>query len=287
MTVPETQPAEAATLTSLTENQMAEWRREQGRHVVEHEGRWWWASRAGFYRPIHLLARLRADEAERPTAACWGFHATLRDEDAERANAILPTHRVTDLDAFDESHLSSNRRYQLRKARRLVELLHLTGPTLLREQGHEVVRSAVERTGFGDAKSSENYVRDVEISLRPNRRFVLAGVSDGTLAGYVEGYAVGSVAYLEDLLIATEALTTNVSSALQFEFAQAARRAAGIRELVHGIRAPDDEKLTMYKERLGFPVQPVPAKVSMLPGAARIIRWRAPASFYRLTGILA
>jgi hypothetical protein len=284
VTESETRPAEQATLTPLTEDELAEWRREQGRHVVRHKARWWWASRPGFYRPIHPLARLALDEVDRPTPACWGYHATIRDEDAGHANASLPTHRVTDLDAFDESHLSSNRRYQLRKARRLVELVQLTGPTLLREQGREVVRSAVSRTGFGDVPSEEAYVHDVEVSMRPGRRLLLAGLQDGMLAGYVEGYAVGGVAYLEDLVVRTEALTTNVATALQFELVYAAKRTQGVKEVVHGIHAPDDPELTQYKERLGFPVQPVPARMSLLPGAAAVMRRVAPMALYRMTG---
>jgi hypothetical protein len=283
----QTRPAADATLTPLTEEELADWRRDQGRRVVRHRSRWWWASRPGFYRPIHLLARLSAAEATRPTPACWGFHATLRDEDASAANAALPAHRVTDLGSFDESHLSSNRRYQLRKARRLTTIVQLTGPRLLEEQGHAVHASSIERTGFGDVKPRDAYVHDVSVSLRPRRRFVLAGLVDGRLAAYVEGYAAGTVAYLEDLVIATDALTTNVSTALQFEFVYAAQRTPGIDEVVHGIHAPDDPQLTMYKERLGFPVQPVPARMSMLPGATVLMRKRAPDAFYRMTGVLA
>ena len=263
---------------------MAGWKRDLGERVVRHKGRWWYAARPGFYRPVHHLARLSADQATRPARTCWGFHASLRDEDASRANSSYPTHRVTNLAEFDESHLSSNRRYQLRKARRLAELVHVSGPRLLLEQGYDVLRSAVERTGHGRVPSREAYTGEVECSLRPGRRFVLAGLVDGRLAGYIEGHAVDGVGYLGELWVATEALRTNVSSALQFEFALVCQRSEGISELVHGVEAKHDEKLTMFKERLGFPVNPVPARISMLPGAGPVIRRLAPSSYYRLTG---
>lgn len=277
-------PAAEATLTSMTEDEMAAWRREQGSRVVRHRGRWWWEIRRGFYRPIHTLARLRAEEATRPAPAAWGFHATLRDDDAAAANTALPAHRIANLDEYDEEALASKRRYELRKARSLVELVVLRDPWLLLEQGYEVMRSSIERTGFGRLPSREEFAADVECSVVPGRRFVLAGLIDGDLAGYAECFAVDGVAYYEEMRVRTEALPTNISKALMVEFALICKRSDQIRELMNGVIAPDDETLTAHKERLGFPVAPVPARVSMLPGARLAIRLLAPSSYYRLTG---
>src|SRR3954447_12884380 len=51
--------------------------RELGREVVLHRGRWWVRVVPGFYQPVHLLARMRPDEATRPTLRCWGLRASL------------------------------------------------------------------------------------------------------------------------------------------------------------------------------------------------------------------
>jgi hypothetical protein len=266
---------------------MAAWRRALGRRVVESRGRWWWETHRGFYRPVHLLARLRADEVRRPARPCWGIHASLRDEDAAEANAALPVHRVPDLGAFDEANLSSNRRAQLRKARRLCELAQVADPRFLAEHGYEVLRSTFERTGYAPAgrlPTRDAYARELEVSLRPGRRFVLGALVEGRLVGYVESYAVDGVAYLEELLVHTDALSTNASTLLQVEFVHLCRRSPGIREVVHGVRAPDDEALTHYKERIGFPVAPVPARLELAPGAEWLIRRRAPVAYYRMTG---
>jgi hypothetical protein len=232
---------------------------------------------------VHSLARLSAEEAARPTRACWGFHATLRDADAGRANTALPAHRIANVADFDEGDLSSNRRNELRKARRLVELVQLTDAELLLEQGYGILRSAIERTGFGHAPPRDEYEADVRCSVVPGRRFVLAGLVEGKLAGYADCFAVDGVAYFDEMRVATDALPTNLSKLLQVEFALVCKRSEGIRELMHGVIAPEDESLTKAKERLGFPVDPVPAKVSMIPGAALGIRLLAPSSYYRLT----
>jgi hypothetical protein len=278
-------PSAETTLEPLSEDEMAAWRRDQGLHVVRHRGRWWWEAKRGFYRPIHMLARLHANEATRPVAACWGFHATIRDEDAAEANTALPTHRITRLDDWEEDKLSSNRRYELRKARRTAELVELTEPDLLLEQGYELLRQTIERTGWGRLPSREQYERDARTSVRPGRRLVLAGLIEGRLAGYAECYGVDGVGYYDEMRVANDALETNLSKALQVEFILACRRSPGIGEVVNGLVAPEDENLTRSKERLGIPVDPVPARVSMLPGAATVIRRLAPSSYYRLSGV--
>jgi hypothetical protein len=268
----------------MTEAERAAWLHEQGQRVVQHRGRWWTALRAGFWRPVHLLARLSAAEATRPAAACWGFQAPLRPEDAGAANATAPMHWIDDLEAFGEHGLSSNRRQQLRKARRQVEIVEATGPALLRDQGYAVLVSSQRRTGYGKLRAREEYVDDLERSVRPGRRFVLAGLVGGRLGGYVDGFAVGATAYLDHVVIATEVLGTQIGIGLQFAFVESCRRSDGVREVVHGLHAPEDESLSTYKQRIGFPVRHVPARLWVVPGALPLLRRAAPAVYYRWTG---
>lgn len=280
----ETRPAAEATLTPTTEPEHAAWLREDGRRVREHRGRWWMSLRPGFWRPVHFLARLTAVEATKPAPLCWGFQAPLREEDAASANASAPMHWVSDLDDFGEQNLSSNRRYQLRKSRRLVELVEATGPALLREQGYDVLASSLLRTEYGKTPTRDEYRARVERAVRPGREFVLAGLVEGRLGGYVTGFAIGPIAYLDDVVIATEALSTQIGIGLQFEFVEICRRSPGIQEVVHGLHAPEDEALSMYKQRIGFPVRHVPARLWLVPGALPLLRRAAPPVYYRWTG---
>ena len=59
-------------LTVMTEDGLAELRREDGVRVRTSVGRQWGEIFRGFYQPIHLLARLRREEIRRPTLACGG-----------------------------------------------------------------------------------------------------------------------------------------------------------------------------------------------------------------------
>jgi hypothetical protein len=113
---------------------------------------------------------------------------------------------------------------------------------------------------------------------------VLAGIIDGKLGGYATGYAVDGTAYARNMVVATWALSTNISTGLSYEFIYACRRAKGIREIVDGLHAREDEGLCRNKELAGVPLQRIPAKLMMFPGTATAVRLHNPHKYYRLTG---
>jgi len=214
----------------------------------------------------------------------WGFQACLTEHDEAVANAAVPAYVVSDLGSLDEGSLPGSRRNKLRRARRLAHMVELTGPAILREQGYDVVRSAHERTGYGHLPTREQYVAGLDRMADPAYGLVLAGLVDGRLGGYVTGYAVDGTAYVRDVVIATEALDTHISTGLTYEFIYACRRSPDVAELVHGLHAREDEGLCRYKDWLGLPLRSVPSRVGMLPGASAALRRLRPHKYYRLTG---
>jgi hypothetical protein len=78
----------------------------------------------------------------------WGYRAALIEEDACSANGSLPVYLLTGIDQFTEGALARNRRSDLRRCRREVELCRLREPSLLMEQGYRVFMSAVGRLGY-------------------------------------------------------------------------------------------------------------------------------------------
>jgi hypothetical protein len=274
-----------ARVPDVTETAWAEHLRARGRRVVQHRGRSWQQVLPGFYRPVHLMARLSAREATRPTPACWGFQACLADGDAELANASMPTHLISDLRSFDEDLLPKGRRNNLRRARERAQLVVLTDPLLLRDQGYDVLVSAHERTGYGPLpRTREQYVAGLARFTEPSPYVVLAGLVDGRLAGYLIGYAVDGTAYAADGVVATWALRTNISAGLFYEFVYACRRSGTITEIVDGLHARENEGLSRSKELNGIPVVRVPARLTMVPGAAAVLRRRDPHKYYRMSG---
>jgi hypothetical protein len=135
-------------LTVMTEAEVAWMRAKEGDTVVQRDGRHWWTTFPGFYQPIHLLARLKPAEIRRPALLWWGYRAALIEEDACSANGSLPVYLLSGIDQFTEGALARNRRSDLRRCRREVELCQLREPSLLMEQGYRVFMSAVGRLGY-------------------------------------------------------------------------------------------------------------------------------------------
>ncbi|MBN1093880.1 hypothetical protein JKP75_15760 [Blastococcus sp. TML/M2B] len=273
-----------ARMPVVTEAEMAASLARSGAPVVEHRGRLWTPTLPGFYRPVHLLARLSDAQATRPAPTAWGYQACLADDDARHADAAVPVHLVTDLDAFEEPRLSKSRRRSLRKAREHVRFVELTGAELLLREGYEVLRSAHARSGAGRLPSRRGYEAQVSRLGDPAHGIVIAGLVDGRLAGYTSGHAVDGTAYARDMVVASWALDTGISTGLTYEFFWACRRNPAVREVVDGLHAREDEGLCRYKEMSGIPLRRVPARLWMVPGAAQVLRRLDPHKYYRLSG---
>jgi hypothetical protein len=278
-------PASEAVVRPLSEEELASWRVERGERIVERAGRYWRMSRPGFWEPVHWLAHLSAEEARRP-APCLGFRAVLKDEDAGAATGALAAHVLDRVADWGPHLLSRNRRHRLRKAARRTELVELTNAALLEEEGHAVVVSSLARTGTREPPSREEYVHSLERDGVGGPLTFLAGLVEGQLAAYIGGWAVAETAYFQRLHIHTEALATQVGTALVFAFVEACQRGGRVREVVNGLHSPEDAGLCGYKEGIGFPVRRYPARVWFVPGALPLLRRVRPHTAYRLTGRL-
>ncbi|WP_414571153.1 GNAT family N-acetyltransferase [Nostoc sp. CCY 9925] len=284
MSLQQMRDVSAAVLTSMTEEECADWYRKRGTHVIRHRDRYWKETIRGFYQPLHWLARLSVQEANSPTPLSWGFQTTLSEVDAIAANASMPIHWLPNLENYDFQSMTSNRRNQLRKCYKRVNIVHLDKPTLLQQQGYEVFMSALKRTAYRQIPAKKDYLRGLAGRTNPERRLILAGVNGEQLLGYITGHAVNSTAYIDEVIIASEALSTNIGTGLLFEFAQVCRRSGLIRELVNGLHSREDENLCVFKEGMGFQVKHIPAKVQMNPIIEQFIQWRYPHKYYRLVG---
>ena len=277
------QDVSKAVLTSMTEAELANWYRQRGEQVIYHRDRYWRETPIGFYQPLHWMARLSEREATCPGRLHWGFRASLCDDDAESANGSLPVHLLSNVKDYDFNNLGSKCRNNLRKCRKLVKIVQLTEPEILQQQGYETLCSALTRTAHTKIPSKAKYLKNIADYFSPGC-LVLAGLIGNKLGGYLTGCAINETAYLNDRIVATEALTTDISSGLTFEFVQACRQSGQIREVVSGIHTPQNPGLCEFKEKMGFPVKHIPCKVNINPLVEQFIHWRYPLQYYYLTG---
>jgi hypothetical protein len=294
-----TRPAELASVRALEERELAEWRIGRGERVVERRGRFWRMSRPGFWEPVHWLAGLRRDEAVRPAAGV-GFRAVLTDEDVSAANGAMPVHVLEPLEGWGPERYRKSSQHRLRKAARLaaetsaplsstiladgVELVEVMSPEALERDGYGVLFSSVARTGVGEVPPRDVYAASLRREGIGERVTVLGGVQDGRLVAYLTGWVAGTTAYSQHLQIHSDALSTQVGTALVFAFVEACRRDGAIERVVNGLHSLEDESLSGYKEGIGFPVRRFPEVVRFLPGLAPLLRRFRPYVAYRLTG---
>lgn len=284
----QTRDVSEAVLSSMTEEEFAKYSRHKGNHVVHHRGRYWEETFPGLYQPVHLLARLSAEQVTRPSLLCWGFRAALSEDDVAAANGSIPVHLLSNVEDYSLETLASKRRNQLRKCCKLVKIVQVIGPALLQEQGYEVLVSSLQRTNnpYRKMPSREDYLAEIADWNTHKNELIIAGLIGDKLGGYLTGYAVDGIGYMESVDLLTEALATNISTGLYFEFVQACRRSGKIREIVNSPHMPEDPALGNFKEGMGFPVKHIPTKVRMNPIIEKYIRYRRPRGYYRLTGYI-
>jgi len=268
----------------MTEAEMAELRASDGMTVVESNGHYWAAIFPGFYQPVHLLARLEIEAVRRPTAFCWGYRAALRETDAGRTNGSVPVH-LKRAEAFDASRMSGDRRRNLNRCRRKVELIRSRDPALLEQHGYPVFRSAQDRLHYWREASAPDYRRDIGARVRDDRRLFVVGLVDGKVGGYLESYVVDGVLYTHELIVATDVMKTGINTGLYVETIEIAKRAGTVRDICLGLDTPERPGLTEFKLSLGFPIVHVPARSSIPAPIGAYIRARRPAVHYRLTGL--
>lgn len=274
-----------AVIYPILEEQWADTLRRKGRRVIRHAGHNWVQTLPGFYQSTHWLAApLTPEEATWPTILCWGFRVRLSDEFATQANGTMPTHLCSHVASYTEQSLPPKRRSDLRRCHKRVQIVQLKDPQILLEQGMGVLTSAFRRTGYGQIPEPEEY-RDLAESFVKNPQIaVMAGLVDDRLAGYLIARAIDDVAYIENVCLATEFLSTAVGTGLAFDFVQICRRLGIIRQVVYGLHSIEDPRLCEFKHGMGFPVVHLPTRVRMLPVIRTFLRLRYPDPFYRLTG---
>jgi len=284
MSLQQTRDVEHTRFLATSEAELAQWHGARGCKIVEGQGKYWVEIVKGFYQGLHWMSRMTISQAERPTPFCWGYRTALDQQSSRFSNATLPIHLMQNVNDYDMEAMTSRQRGKLRKCHKQVEIVEITGPDPLLEQGYPVFYSAVQRTGYGSMVSMQRYRRGVQGFFSHNQGVVVAGLVDGQLAGYLTAYAVDCTAYIEDVFLHSKFINTNISLALFYAITQACRKSEQINELVHGLHTPEKESLCNHKEGLGFSVVQIPSRVWFLPPTEYWVKKKRPDAYYRLTG---
>jgi ribosomal protein S18 acetylase RimI-like enzyme len=277
--------ASKAVIVPISEQQLAKRIASEGGKIRRVHGRYWLEVLPGLYDGIHWLSRHTVKEVSKPALLCWGYRAALHNEESLDANGAIPMHLITDVEAYDIHGLPPRTRRELRQFQRHdARIVYVDSPEVFRDQGYEVMCSWLERTRHRAAAPIKSYLADAERNVLDPTRLVLAGMTGDKLLGYSTSWVVEGSVYIWEFHVSPEAFPLHLSTALWFETAQVYRRNGLAREICAGLAMPEKERLTDYKNRLGFQLVRIPTRVWLLPVLSRYIRSRHPYQYYRFTG---
>ena len=151
----------------------------------------------------------------------------------------------------------------------------------MKEQGYNVYCSQINRIKYQKPVSIDTYKKHLDTL---NNHLWIVGIINGKVAGYISGYAVNKTAHIDQLFTSTEDLKTNIVTGLYFYFVQVCRRSEVINEVNSGLHFPEVPSLCNFKQRLGFNLKYIPAKVRINPILKYVLKIIKPNAFYRLTG---
>jgi hypothetical protein len=276
---------EEARFPVLGEAEFAAWQEELGHHVIEHRGRHWSEAGRGFFQPVHPLARLRRDEATRPTFRCWGFRARLAAEDEPHADASIPVHVLPDPQSYSLQRLSKRRRQSIRASMRDIDVVVLASPDILIDQGYRLAEEAHANNPNAVLPAPGGFRRKVESYFVPGRGLALAALQHDRLLGFSLIHAVDGVAYDHSGSIGRDGLERNVPACLFHVVASIAQQSAGIGELMNGLHSREAESLCAFKQSQGCEVAQLPARAWFAPLVEPVLRRMRPHKHYRLAGL--
>ena len=275
---------EEAALPVLDEAGCAAWQAARGGRVVEHRGRYWLESSRFFFQPVHHLARLSRAEATRPVPWCLGFRALLTADDGAHASGAMPAHLLPASPTYSLARLSQHRRREIRQGLRSFDLVALTGPDLLLDQGFATAREAHARNPGIVLPDEATFRRTVLSYFDPPQGLLLAALRGDRLIGFSLTFAVGHAVYHDLVYVGREGLKCRAPICLFHALADIATRDPRLVELMHGLHVRDNPGLCEFKRRLGLEVTRLPARVWLAPGVKELLRLRSPHRYYRLTG---
>ena len=280
-------------LTLLSEERYACLAQRRGVTVHTHRGRFWRNSdQFGplILVPVHWMAELTPEQATFPKPYTVGIKARVGG--GSKTNAFFNLYLIDRPAEYGFNTIGSNARAKIRKACRDGVTVDLATPELLEEQGYEVTKASLEKSGYRPPPSRRSYIKRLaDDTFMSGARLVLAGFipvdKDCTRLGAIAtGSAIDGTAYGDDLYVAPWARRSNVGPRVIFSFIEACQRTPGIDRIVLG-RATSDQALDSFKASFGVPLKDVPAMVALRPGAGKavaLVSGAAPLVHRRLYG---
>lgn len=231
------------------------------------------------WQPVDLLRPVGSLPPRRMTLPSLGCLALS----PSRGRTTLPIAVIPDVQSYDRSRLSTGRRKTLRSVRHRWAAEILDDPSVLLEQGFDVIANGAARTGQILDASADAFRRRIRREWEHGPGVTVTVSQSGRLGGFVSAHAIGTRGYFDTVAIHDWALPDGPGTLLYWKTIEALRE-LGVQEIVTGWWTPELPSLAAFKRSMGVRIEHRPAETrikSVLLAAARVGR---PATYRRLGG---
>lgn len=260
----------------FAEEQLTAYLRTQGIRVVESRGHLWRNAAAPSpiarqdWTPLHRFVPLTRDEARFPLRSALAYRCLA----AEPVPTTFPYVVVRDIPNYDERRMTKDHARHVRRALERFEFVWLDSPDLLLEQGWQVASAAAAESGMVIARHEGEY-RKQTIAMFDAPPIVIAGLSEGRLAGYVTTYATGAEAVFEKIYIAPEFRKEGVGRGLYWNVLAGWAQTPGVQNVWTGGTLPQ-RGVDRFKVSMGAVLEEVPVHAGMRAPLAMALRRLRP-----------
>ena len=252
----------------------------RGAPVIFHHGIWWQRVKPSYSWPLQLLRAFPPAKEKRPPLLYGSVGFEHAAPEADGANATLPLMLLRDLSRYDINCLSANKRRDIRRGMKRVEVRKLDEIRDLVEQGLGINRSALTRQAWGGNRrgylNEQRWRREIEQAHALGARETWGVYLGRRLVAYLRMYVLDETVHITQTMSHSDYLEYYPNDALLNTFLMDCKVRPGVRSVLFGLESAK-QSLNEYKRKFGFEVVKLPVYRRLNP----VVRYLARFTRYR------
>lgn len=255
-----------------------------GVKVIAHNGHYWRQVRPLFYRPLLPVEAYPHDSSRPPVT--WPVGCQYVVADPQAANSTMNFIMLDNLAGYTLDGLLHKRRQLIKRAGRYFTVRPVTDPRELKEQGHRVYLSFLQRTGYpykSDRKNKTVFGQWIDTLCSNPKTILMGGYGPDGLVAISTSYWINRTLVYSTLICDTDSMHKNVGELMFHEVRQMTAQHPGIAEIfVRGYQGGNS--IDQYYLHRDCHLVRKPARLEMPVLTHTLLRWLQPRKYELLCG---
>ena len=271
-------------IQQMTLREYADLQTQFGVRVVGQGGFYWRQVRPFFYRPLLPIEAYPHDPSRPPVMWPGGFQYVVADP--KEANSTMNFIMLDNLGGYTLDGLFHKRRQLIKRAGRYFTVRPVTDARELKEQGHRVYLSFLQRTGYpykADRKNKAVFEQWVDTLCSNPKTILMGGYGPNGLVAISSSYWINRTLVYSTLISDTDSMHKNVGELMFHEVRQMAAQQPGIAEIfVRGYQGGNS--IDQYYLHRDCHLVRKSARLEMPALTHTLLRWLQPRKYELLRG---